>query len=77
MAVRRAGRGLDSRIGIPGSFGGSEDSQNAGDTKRTWPCDERQSDTNERMTDDKHEIPTDLYNAKSHSAEKQREPNIR
>ena len=77
IAVRRAGSGLASINGIPESFGGSEECENAGDTKRTWPCDERQSDTYEKkMTGSINKILTDLYNAKGRSAEKQREPNI-
>lgn len=77
MAVRRAGSGLASSDGIPESFGGLEESQNAGDTKTTWPCDKRQSDTHEKMTKGKkHKIRTNLYNAKGHSTKKQCEPNI-
>ena len=51
MAVRRAGSGLASSNGIPGSPGGSEESQNAGDIKRTWPCAEWQSGVHEKMTE--------------------------
>jgi hypothetical protein len=77
MAVRRAGSGLASSNGIPGSSGGSEESQNAGDIKRTWPCSERQSEAHEKKTVGKQKMLTDLCNAKGHGAEKQRKPNFR
>jgi hypothetical protein len=77
MAVRRAGSGLASSNGVPGSSGGSEESQNAGDIKRTRPCAERQSEAHEKMTEDKHNMLTDLRDAKCHGAKKQREPNFR
>jgi len=77
MAVRRAGSGLVSSNGIPGSSGGSDESQNAGDTKRTLPCAERQSRAHEKMTEGKLKMLTDLCNAKCHGAEKQREPDLR
>jgi hypothetical protein len=54
MAVKRAGSGLASSNGIPGSSGGSEESQNAGDIKRILPCAERQSEAHEKMTEGKH-----------------------
>lgn len=77
MAVRRAGNGLASSNGVPRSSGGLEESQNAGDIKRTWPCAERQSEAHEKMAEGKHKMLTDLYNAKGYGAEKQREPNFR
>jgi hypothetical protein len=70
MAVSRAGSGLASSNGILGSSGGSEESQNVGDTKRRWPCAERESDAHEKMTEIKHKMLTDLYNAKCYGAEK-------
>lgn len=76
MAVRRAGSGLASSNGIPGSPG-SEESQNAGDIKRTLPCAERQSELHEKMTQGKPNMLTDLCNAKGHGAEKQGERNFR
>jgi hypothetical protein len=77
MAVRRAGSGLAWSNGIPGSSGGSEESQNVGDIKRTRPCAERQSDAHEKMMEGKYKMLTDLCNAKCHGAEKQRKPNFR
>jgi len=70
MAVNRARSGLASRNDIAGSSEGPEESLNAGDTKRTWPCAERRSDAHEKMMKGKHKMLTDLYNAKAHGAEK-------
>jgi hypothetical protein len=78
MAVRRAGSGLVASGGIPKSSGGLEESQNAGETKRTWPCSKRRSDTfYEKMTECAFKMLTNLHKAKRHGAEKQSEPNIR